>query len=468
MKAKRKSLAAALLLMAASTRLFAADVQPLTNDQLVAQAKGLVRANTAVLMHADLALVDAKQLSDRLQAKISKMQLPPEDEADFKKQSAAALEQMGKWIAAFRTAGGRQIYMTAIDERNNGGEIIIAPLEEGADGKAISGLLYSGKADGPTADNENTFGNNKSMLRYLRSAQVVDLPSGKAVVMANRQAMELLTKQPAAERAELQPALESTGGSIAQLLVMPSSTSRATIERQLGNNLPPPLGGGPTSALTRDIQWISVAYRSDQDQTAKAIVQCKDENAAKAAMDIYQNATKMLLMMSAAPGQPNWAKLVGAAQPVVEGDKLTLALDDAALDKIAPAVGFVYLEQQKTVKRMMAMSNIRQLIQGCVMYANDHQGVWPDKLDDVTEKYLGGNKAVLKNPAHPEMDTPFVYLKPGDVKKNPQNRVVIYESVDAKSPYVSTGFADGHVETLSRSQFEAKLKEAEAKEDGGL
>ena len=99
-------------------------------------------------------------------------------------------------------------------------------------------------------------------------------------------------------------------------------------------------------------------------------------------------------------------------------------------------------------------SNIRQVLQACMMYSNDHKGQWPDDLKALDNYFRGPAQAqqVLTNPARPDMKPAYVYLKPQLPVAEPPNTIVVYESHTDFGPGVNVGFADGHVEFVNNKE----------------
>src|SRR5437773_1395332 len=102
---------------------------------------------TILVLHADMTRVDPEALL----AKFAEMVpfVPP-------KQIAEAKKLTSRWVSAFRKAGGREIYL--IFSLADLGEprtpfFVLVPLQEGAQARALSGLLASGTPDGPTSGN---------------------------------------------------------------------------------------------------------------------------------------------------------------------------------------------------------------------------------------------------------------------------------------------------------------------------
>ena len=62
---------------------------------------------------------------------------------------------------------------------------------------------------------------------------------------------------------------------------MPSTTQRRSIEESM-TALPPQLGGGSITTLTRGLSWISLAVALQPKPAFRAVVQAKDPDATKA------------------------------------------------------------------------------------------------------------------------------------------------------------------------------------------
>jgi prepilin-type processing-associated H-X9-DG protein len=114
----------------------------------------------------------------------------------------------------------------------------------------------------------------------------------------------------------------------------------------------------------------------------------------------------------------------------------------------------------KFEKRSQTLSNMRQILQSCLLYAQDHQDQWPDSLQDLAQ--YGLSKNILVNWKQPEREIGYVYLRPS-TPISPQ-QVVLYEVYDSWGDGINVGFADGHVQFIEKeSNFINQLKEVERK-----
>ena len=129
--------------------------------------------------------------------------------------------------------------------------------------------------------------------------------------------------------------------------------------------------------------------------------------------------------------------------------------------------------------RTKCASNLRQIGQGIMLYANDHQGVWPDTLDELILK-ADLNSECFVCPSTRDSAAPgataqeqvanlykagqsFVYLGKGLKEPVHADRVVAYEAIgNHEASGMNVLFGDGHVEWLSEPQAKKLLAELAA------
>src|SRR5262249_19617843 len=107
---------------------------------------------------------------------------------------------------------------------------------------------------------------------------------------------------------------------------------RRAIEETLPT-LPQELGGGPVTVLTRGITWAALGADVTPKLAVRLTVQSQDAEAAKKLADWYAWAVVKLVnsLPEAKQAWPDLEPLVAKAAPKVEGDRLTLALDEATV-----------------------------------------------------------------------------------------------------------------------------------------
>jgi prepilin-type processing-associated H-X9-DG protein len=128
-----------------------------------------------------------------------------------------------------------------------------------------------------------------------------------------------------------------------------------------------------------------------------------------------------------------------------------------------------FLKSREQALRVRSASNLRQMLQMCMMYSNEHKGAWPadyKALQEASKKLGSPNAAqIFTNPARPETAPAYVYVKPDDVQgmANAGEHLVMYEAHKEFGDGVNVGFADGHVEYISNQN---RFNELLAKSQG--
>jgi prepilin-type processing-associated H-X9-DG protein len=225
----------------------------------------------------------------------------------------------------------------------------------------------------------------------------------------------------------------------------------------MGGAMPPKLFDQPSTAVSRDLQWVAAGAMLPPTVSVKVIGQTASADAAK---QLYQIVTYGLAAMSGVPPtiSPDTAKLI---TPTLTNDQLVLTADKAKLIAVVKEMIPSLRRAREAANRVASMSNMRQILMGCVMYANDNNGKWPDDLKGIA-KYVP-NPVVMKNPHHPDLNPAFIYLKPKNIRGgNPGQMMVLYESHKNFGDGINIGFADGHVEYVqSKQRFDELLAATE-------
>jgi prepilin-type processing-associated H-X9-DG protein len=269
-------------------------------------------------------------------------------------------------------------------------------------------------------------------------------------------------KAKGAAQAELVAALGASEPDAAIHLAVALSPDGRRVFEELVPTLPPQLGGGPSSALTTGLRWITLSTKLPPQPRVRLTIQAKDADAAKALDKLLSNALTEFAKSLEAEGarqdgiqplQKELAKLLPSLAPKTEGDRLVLLLDKEGLDKLSGTVAAAMVRARDIATRVQSSSNIRQLLQTCMLWANENRGNWPDELP-AAMKAFDLPPQVAVNPAMPK--TGYTYVKPDKAEKNP-NRMVIYEA-EPQPDGRNVGFMDGHVEWMTETSFQTALK----------
>jgi prepilin-type processing-associated H-X9-DG protein len=149
--------------------------------------------------------------------------------------------------------------------------------------------------------------------------------------------------------------------------------------------------------------------------------------------------------------------------PKVTGDRLTIELDAAALKKlIGPLYSNSLIKARAQSLAVRSMSNMRQILMGTIMFANENKGAMPDSFAQLGKYGIKG--PVLVNPRGGKATPDYIYIKPADKVtgvKNPADVVMLYENPDDLAPGtegINVGYADGHVEMHPVKDFNERIK----------
>jgi len=437
----KRIMASVAVMLMVGARLAMAQANPLA--QMVAP---YVDDQTLGVLHVDLSRLDIDATEKLLLDAIQATKLDAVDKDDVKTGLRQGLPEIRRWVAEFRKAGGRHVFIVMrFGDLHRSPGLVIAPLEQGGDAKAISALLFSGKTDGPQNSPPDT-----SAFAY--ATEVV----GTTVLMGTRDIVARAKTIKPVARPHLTDALAAAGDTTFQAILMPTEESRKVME-DAGPDLPPELGGGPVMGITRGFVWGAASVNSAPKASLTIIFQSQDADSAKALLAVLTKATEFLSRNVGINVQP-FANVLSMLLPKQEGNRLVTAMDQqqivAAIDALMPAV----VEARSAARRMVSASNIRQILMACIMYTQEHKGQWPDDLQTTT-KAVKLPDAVLRNPQQPQAKTPYVYLKPAMPMVASANTIVIHESTEGARKGVNVGFGDGHVEFMTLESFQKRLEE---------
>ena len=128
------------------------------------------------------------------------------------------------------------------------------------------------------------------------------------------------------------------------------------------------------------------------------------------------------------------------------------------LEGFAQEVGAVLRKAQEKARSISCTNNLKQLLLGILMYADEHDEKYPNDLDALAEKkYL--DKALVC----PKCQQPYRYFGKGLKVSgdNADNQILLACPADHLGR-VNVGCADGHVESVPRAVFEKALSDRAA------
>ncbi len=299
-------LAIALLLFLAAAPAHAADHK--FDPEAAAKAVApYLDDRTVAVVHVDLTRIDVDAFADKFAA-LTK--LKPDDLAQEKKAAAGLLQTLTK-------AGAKDaFFVVSLIDIPSEPPFVVLPLGKDGDAKAILDLtpkegLHS---YGPFAD--------------FRYEQI-----GQAVVGGGEATRARLKKLKPEARPEVAKAFAATGNGVARAALFATTDTRKIFEETLPT-LPPELGGGSIQPLTRGLQWVSIEMDAPPKLGLQFIYQMTDKESAKQLHELLAKAAKLAGEQKELQEIPQFAKVLDTFVPKIDGDRLTLTVDDATLTAV--------------------------------------------------------------------------------------------------------------------------------------
>lgn len=131
---------------------------------------------------------------------------------------------------------------------------------------------------------------------------------------------------------------------------------------------------------------------------------------------------------------------------------------DKSLFSLEPPKGYKLqeFEYDPSIKRLKSAVNMDRIIKACRKYVDEHDGQWPDSLQELTT--YGLDKDVFTNPGQPVREVGYVYLKPPASPS--ESRIVLYEAYNVWDGGINVGLANYHIEFIKEeSDFKNRLGE---------
>jgi hypothetical protein len=308
----------------------------------------------------------------------------------------------------------------------------VAPLDDPAQAQTVGDLLVNGI----------TTSNGKPMLHARQIG---------SVVVASADGREASANQANALSPDWTAAL--TGQAAIRIASVPGNELRRSLEENV-QGLPSPNGAIPITTFTHGIKWIGISVNSPPQASVAMVARSPD---AESATSVGDAVTHLLaaLREQKFPMQglrPSSEDLVRLLSPTVAADELRWSPDIATL--IKPML----VRSATQAARVHSASNMRQLLLGIIMDANNHKGEFPRDLASMI-KNQDMVPDVLIDPLDPQQKLGFIYVPPpADWRSRGKDNVVpiLYEQFTEGH---NVGFSDGHVEWFAtRQQVEEQFK----------
>jgi hypothetical protein len=372
------------------------------------------------------------------------------------------------WLRDFTNAGGRVIYGVvfmhiSVDQNNSIpiGGVLIAPLGDKSDAKAIASLFVNGE---PGGADHRFFANGQPQNGAQTGVEAIVIHH--SIVFGMIDAVEPFKNFHPSARPPLAAALADGGDAPFVAAFAPTFPFRILASGVSGAvpTFPPNIASGvSTAALINGFTWASLSATPPPNVSLRATLQCRDAASAQvwaagidAALEEFRQMPRNMEVLE------DLDAAIGPMRPDVLGSKLSWGLNEQQLTAMnEDLLPFLNGDQQAVAPNnaQVSLSNEKQLILAIHMYADDHGGALPDRLAQLSP-YVGGNdmlNSLLTSPFDPSKSPGYVYIKPGakigDVPKAAE-RIIIYDAGAPPRGMITVGFLDGHCQRI----MVAKLK----------
>jgi hypothetical protein len=404
---------------------------------------------TLFVAHADMTRADIAPIAAKMKESIPKLG-SPQEQAERLAEFDKAIDIGRKWIADFTQAGGRDFFtVISMSGFPDSPIYAVVPLKKGADSQAIIKLLNM---------------NDSSKLGIHAEVR------GDAVIWGSQRMLDSVKTLKPQAQPDLAKAFEAAGDSAVQILFVPSADTRKVLI-ELAPAPPPGPFEGAKDSITRGMLWMAIGVRTAPDLTMNLVVQSPDAASATTLADTLNkliDTAKQMIKQELAHAPAEIVRIIGDVDtlakgftPAVAGDRLTIHLDADQSLKLAAVVLPAIAKARTQASTSVSMSNMKQILLGCIMYAEDHKGEFPPDFKALMKAQPVLAPQVFKNPQTPDKEVGYVYLRPP--KAAPFNQVVVYEAWDNPPARLAVGFADGHVEMMEPAQFEKALEQSKAR-----
>lgn len=383
------------------------------------------------------AIDQAIQSADRLE----KAGLKSEDLTEMRSEMNKTKETAAKWRLDFLDHGGTHLWLVISMPTGNAEPAIgVVPIGEHANVEKLTELLKG--AELPSGN----------MVRNDKTALVVGHPK----------LLEGLPGKPK-RAAAIDRVIALTDNAPYAVMYIPTAAMGEGLSTMTGA-LPAPFNTPATAEMVKAVLSAGIGFDiGGEGPMLRIAMATKNDESAKAVHGTIKGMIDgMLKDIPEGAMSPIMEGMIRDLIPVAKGDKLeTLIAPEGArkyMDMLVPAM----MQGRAAAKRAVAMSNIRQIVMGCIIFANDNKEKLPATLAELAPKILPED--MLKSPRTNSRG--YIYRGPLKVSEilDPSKFVLIYEDF-ATFPAggVAAGFADGHVEmVMTKAELDELLKRTPA------
>jgi hypothetical protein len=335
------------------------------------------------IAHVDLASLDVDAAVERF-AKLAGVNV---------QQLADPRRAVREAVAAFRKAGANELYaVLSVADLPNPGPFVLVPRAGTNDDELKAALLVVGNETVEPLDGV-MFAGSKKALDRLRGLK------------------------PAA-RPDLGAALEAVAGSPVQIVLVPSDEQRRIVA-ELMPALPKEVGGGPGTLLSKGVRWAALGVDTKPKLAIKLVIKSDDAAAVAGLAQAANHGLDTVSRDQAARRMfPKLDDMVAAVRPKVEGDRLTIAVDESNPGFAAEAATMV-AKARSSAGRQQSMNNLKQMALAFHNYADVNKGTLPAAIVSKDGKpLLSWRVAILPYLDQNELYKQFKLDEPWDSEHN--------------------------------------------------
>ena len=275
------------------------------SERIAARVAPLIDDQAILVVHADFERVDRKVIMTALGTLLGKQAGSAE----------AAMQEPFRLIDDLKAAGAREMFyvLSVADLPDFPGRLIV-PIVEAGQSQAVASALQA------------TPINEKYQVATVHQMAISAEP---------KTLQQLKTLAPDA-RSHLADAFAAAGDAPLKFVFTPPGYFRKVVE-EIMPDLPPVVGGGPSTLLTRGVQWAAVGITLMPQPSIRVVVKSESPDAAAVLAKKVTESTGLLrLNDELRKDVPKIEEIVPLLEPAVENDRvtLTLSMENGRLPKL--------------------------------------------------------------------------------------------------------------------------------------
>jgi hypothetical protein len=267
-----------------------------------------------------------------------------------RKPNIALEKPISDWVAGFRKAGGRELYVVLdlADLPHNAPELIV-PLGPQTEAQPLIDFLHG-------SEKKNGEGGGASQPFYF---QVCEKVNG-VIFCGSRPARERIHAGKPAPGPQLVHAFEALKGAPVGVAFVPSADTRRVLDEMIPS---PPTAGAPGvesgRIISQGLQWAALGMRPPPHPTLDLLIQSENAAAAKRMSRFLEATFKSLAQRKEMREMvPNVDRFLDRLTPEVKEDRVVVAADEKTLTSLVPPL---ISRTEAAARRNISMNRLKQI-----------------------------------------------------------------------------------------------------------